>query len=261
MSILAGILVFFSGQGVHQLERRAARDVRAHLEGEGAKVIVRAVPDGPVNAVAGILQCAEIQASLFSAQDLPFYVEPDRKRDGSIRMLVIDLHNFRLRNLSVESLHAEIPNCKFDVFQMLNHGRIRLSRSGEGTARVDLSADAIAAYLKSRYHEITSCSVRLCADKLWVEGTLDLGVIRSTFRVRSGLTLAGTQVFRLAQPTLWLDGVRVDPKSSAAVMRFFDPVVDLDRDLHLQGAMDVSGFSCGYGHLLAWGKARIPVRP
>ena len=49
--------------------------------------------------------------------------------------------------------------------------------------------------------------------------------------------------------------------SGTPIFDLLNPVVDLDRDLGLHGAIDVQGLRLEHNVLRVWGAARIPKRP
>ena len=65
----------------------------------------------------------------------------------------------------------------------------------------------------------------------------------------------------LTNVKLYFDWNRADAFAMQAVLRILNPVVDIDKDLGLFGAIDVTPIALDKNLLTATGKTRIPVKP
>ena len=57
-----------------------------------------------------------------------------------------------------------------------------------------------------------------------------------------------------------VDGAPASPEAASALLMALNPVVDLDKDLQLHGAIDVQKVELDRGELFATGLTRIPLQ-
>ncbi len=246
---------------MHRFERAAADDIRGKLQDVRGPIVVRAELDGPFNSLSGGLQSVEIRASQFRTSGLPLFCEPDRSQKGKVSELRLDLRDFFLKNLRVEQLTATIPDCRYDFAMALSKRKIRVTRSGEGVGRVRIRQEDLVPFILAKYREIKRVSVRIQHGRVWVEGYGEFLVASTNFRVRANLGVQDGRKLFLKDCTVWLDGQRALGITRDALLKTLNPVVNLDRDLDLFGAIDVRSVSTGDGFLEAEGIVRIPTRP
>ncbi len=256
------ILLFAAGVGLLdsqlvQQERRASSDIAAKLSGEHKKVAVRIEP----HLSWGHVKSAEIRAQNFSLDELPLWTEPERSRAGKLDLLSLRLENFLLKGLNILELSADIPASRFDLQEVLRHGRIRLSQSGAGIGKVRISERALADWILKKYKEIKRCTVQVKQDVVWVEGYGEFLIVKSEFAVIASLKPVGGTAFVLDRAKIFFNWQRADPLAAKALLDLLNPVVDLKEDLGLADAMMVEGIKCRDGVLEAWGEAKIPARP
>lgn len=256
------ILLFAAGAGlldsqVSQKESRAASDIAAKLKGESKKVEVNIEP----HLSWGHVKSAEIRASDFSLDELPLWTEPDRSKAGKLDLLSLRLVNCQLKGLDVLELSADIPASRFDLQEVLQKGRIRLSQSGEGWGKVRISEKALTDWILRKYKEIKRCRVEVKQDVIWVEGYGEFLIVKSDFAVIASLKPLKGTAFVLDRAKIYFNWQRADPFAAKALLDLLNPVVDLREDLGLEDAMVVEGIKCRDGVLEAWGKAKIPTRP
>lgn len=263
LALLAGfgLLFGFGRHEVHRFERKAAEEIASKLEGPDKKVTVRTELHGPLDGPLGHLQFAEIRAERFSTEGLPLFTEPERSKKGIVERLRIVLDDFRLKGLRVEHLEADIPDCRYDFALALKKGQIRLSRSGVGTGSVRIRQEDLEAFILHKFREIKRVRVRIERGKAFVDGYGEFLLVQTEFSVIADLVPDGGSKLVLANAKVYFDGVRTDEFSREAVLDLLNPVVDLDRDLGLYGAVSVEGLRLEGGVLEAWGKTRIPERP
>jgi hypothetical protein len=60
---------------------------------------------------------------------------------------------------------------------------------------------------------------------------------------------------------LTMDGGEATDAAEATLLATLNPVVDLDRDLHLYGAIDVKEILLSGDRLVASGPTKIPLKP
>ncbi len=255
-----GLAAGFGGREIHVFERAAANEIRANLKGDSSVVSVSVIPDG-LGVLWGALDRATISAEHFSVEGVPLFVDPERSKAGRCGNLTIDLRDFRLRGLRVDSLHAEIPACRYDRALALHDKKFRLSRSGIGRGTVRVLEQDLAAFILRKYHEIKRVTVKVDRGVVWVEGFGEFLIVKSDFEVIADLTpVNGTQL-ALTNAKVWFDWRRADSFATDALLKTLNPVVDLDRDLGLLGSIQVDKIKLEGGVLEASGKTQIPIKP
>lgn len=261
--LLLGLLGFglirAANAEVHRFERLAALDIASKLGGDTKRVQVQAKV-GP-EAVFGDVHQVTIRASNFTANGLPLYTEPQRSKRGLVRDLRIEMGDFSLRGLHVQSLRAQIPDCRFDLSLAAREHQMRLSRSGLGSGEVVVTAADLKSFILAKFHEVKRVEVTFDHDKIFVEGHGEFLLLSTDFLVVAHLTPIGGSRLTLTDAKVSLDGEPATPEVEKVLLGTLNPVVDLDRDLGLHGAMNVDHISLGDGLLRAGGPTKIPELP
>lgn len=257
----AAIAWLIGGTAVHHFESLAAKDIKSKLQGPDAVVTVHTVPHGIFGHLAGDLSKVTISASHFTTQGLPLFTEPDRSTQGKARKVDIDLQDFELGQLRIDSLTAFIPDCRFDFPLAKRKGQIRLSRSGTGTGQVVILAPDLEKFILAKFHEIKRVSVHLQDGRVQVEGFGDFLVIKSEFLVDAQLIAVNGAQLSLVDAHISLSGNPATEDASKALLQTLNPVVDLNADLHLYGAIVVDKIDLTDDKLTASGATTIPNLP
>lgn len=256
---LFGGLALIGGSEVHHFERHAADEIRSKLQGAHTQVRVRTRLG--IDSVSGVIPEVTINASHFTTDGLPLFTEPERSKRGHVRRLKLELTDFALRGLHIDRLEATIPDCRFDLGLAIKKREIRLSESGLGDGSVTIAAKDLEAFILHKYHEIKRVSVSIAGGKLEVRGYGEFLVIATNFKVRANLVaIDGSKLF-LDHADIDFDGQPADDASKQALLDTLNPVVDLNKDLHLFGAIDVGQIILKDGGLVVSGKTKIPLRP
>lgn len=256
-----GLLIGVGGNTVHQMERHASNDIRTLLRSPNAKVRTRLMIDGPINGPFGVLQSVQVFAQDFTISALPLFVEPWRAKDGWIKSLDITFSNFSLAGLRVESLHAQIPDCRYDFGFARKTRSVRLSKSGTGRGTIVVKIADMEAYALHKFREIKSISLEFFGSRVLAKGRATLLMKEYGFEILSGYAVQGKRQLVLVQPKIWMDGRRATPAIAAAVTKLLTPVLHLDRDLKLFGAFDIESIQFNGDRVIISGPMRIPAFP
>jgi hypothetical protein len=257
LGIFGGL--FFQADQIGRFERLAARDIRARLQGEEAQVRVRATLTDPISGPFGDVHRVRISAEDFSTPGIPLFTEPHLSTRGRIRNLELHLRNFRLGGLRIERLQAHIPECRFDYNLALRRNQMRLSRSGVGTGDVELLQEDLEAFILAKYPEIKRVRVVIADGRAQVSGYGEFIVVATNFEVDAKLEPADGVRLVLTDARITFDGEAADAASREVLLRTLNPVVDLDRDLNLHGAIHLERLILRDGRILASGRTQIPV--
>lgn len=253
-----GLLAGWGKVTVRQFELSAAADIRSQLQGD-AIVDVKTLLSGVIDGPQGDVKLGTIRASKFSTPGLPLFVEPWRSKRGILRNLRLELNDFYLGNLRIESLRAEIPDCRYDYPLAMRKRIIRLSQSGIGTGRVTLLEDDLEAFILKKFREIKTVDVKLSKGKVRVEGDGEFVLLKTKFLVIATLESPDGSKLVLDNARIFFDGKPAEPFSADVLLKALNPVVDLKADLKLQDAIHVQGVEVNEGRLEAWGATKIPT--
>ncbi len=257
--ILLGLMgaYLFGRTTLAGFEAGAARDIQESLGGGVVKITSQLGPEAAWGDVFGVT----IQASGFEAEGLPLFTEPKRSQSGWLRNLTLDLQNFSLRGLRVESLVAQISDSAFDLGLAAGKKQIRLSRSGEGPGKVVLLAKDLEAFILKKFLEVKRCSVRIDKDKVWIEGSGEFIIFKTDFTVIARIEVEDDTKLVLRHARILLDGKVADEASREALLLALNPVIDLRSDLGLYDAVKVQKIVCREGRIVAEGRVKIPDLP
>lgn len=252
-----GLLLFGAGaKEVRRFERLAAADIAAHLQGPHKAVSVR-IELGSLRP--GHLRLVVIEAEHFQTPTLPFWTEPQRSQEGRIDRLSIRLKDFEIGGLPIQSLDIELKDCRWDVAYAVREGRIRLSRSTVGafTARVDEAG--VRQFLARRYPFLKVRLLRIDPYKVLLEGDLTTPLGETPFEVVARAKLWRSSGMSLEPAYLTFGGKRISAAENPALGRLLSPVIDLDRDFGLRGALAIRELKLADGAILLSGAATIPT--
>ncbi len=249
----------FGELGVHGFEHDAAHHVKAKLSGDHATISVRTGLD--LGLLQGDIREVVIRGSQFSTPGLPLFTEPERPKDGKLRLLRMDLKDFYLRGLHMDRLEASIPDCRFDLGLALRKREIRLSTSGSGTGAVTIRDRDLEAFVLTKFHDIKKASIKISQGRIHVSGHGQFLIFDTDFTVDAKLVILDGTKLALDDATILFDGQPTDELSRKALLQTLNPVVDLNVDLQLYDAIHVWKVDLGEGFLRASGSTVIPVRP
>lgn len=253
------ILMFHLGsRGVRSFDDSAARDIRAKLKGEHTKVVVGAHSNGLFGEIFGDLSSVEIRASQFEVDGLPFHTEPTFSRKGVIRTLRLEMDDCVLSGLAVKHLEAAIPDCRFDFSAALRERKIRLTQSGVGPGKVVVTADGLATFLRKKYPGIDRLTVRIETGQALVDGHGRFGVFVADFAVAGDVGVLDGAKLVIQNATLTMDGKPASPALTKAAIALFNPVLDLNKDLKLEGAVEARSVELRRGEMVATALVHIP---
>jgi len=244
---------------VRRFERLAAADLYGKLAGEQRKVEVK-TKVGP-EALFGEVHQVTIRASQFTTQGLPLFTEPNRSRRGRVRNLRIELADFELSGLPIQDLKADIPDCRFDLPLATRRRQIRLSQSGVGLGEVTIAERGLETFILRKFSEIKRVKVRIDRDKVFVDGYGEFLIFATDFSVIARLEPQDGDKLVLAHARILLDGKVADDATRKVLLDTLNPVVDLNRDLSLYGAIRVEKLILRDGLLKGVGTTRIPELP
>ena len=239
-------------------EASAARDLSSRLQGQPS---VRIRARTSLTSLWGDIPSVKIEASNFTTEGLPLFTEPDRSKKGKVHRLEMHLTNFVLHGLAIQDLRASIPDCRYDFSLALRRRQFRLSQSGVGTGTVMVRDADLGAFLTTKYAEIKRVTVTIHNGFVDVDGYGEFIIVTTNFHVRARLGIQNDSQLVLLDPVIEFDGRRTEDAASKVLLDALSPIVDLNEDLGLHGAIQLRSIELGEGFVRASGIARIPDDP
>ena len=257
---LAGLLFGVGSSEVRRFENAAARDIAARLHGSEKVVRVRTKFD-PIAIMGGQMKSATITASHFRTDGLPLFTEPQSSKYGRLGELKIVLERFNLTGLAVARLEARLPDCRFDFGLARRSGKIRLTRSGVGTGTVSVAQADLESFVLKRFPALQRFSMELGMDRAKIEGSGRFVAFQADISIEGRLVSPDGNKIELADARVRIGGNEATASVTKTILDFLNPVIDLDRDLRLFGALRVHRIELRDGSLIAHGVAKVPDHP
>jgi hypothetical protein len=258
---LFGALYYLGNSEVRRFENIAAKDIRSTIRGEHAKVTVRTELNGIIGGPLGDLKKVTIRASNYQTDGVPMFTQPELSKKGLIRDLHIELREFEIAGLHIQSLITDIPDCHFDYTLAVTKHKIRLSESGTGRGEVAIREKDLEAYILHKFGDIKKASVKIANGRIHVDGYAEFIIVKANFQVDAALVAIDGTKLVLDDARISFDGKPADELASKTLLNTLNPVVDLVKDLKLYDSIKVDSISLKDGVLRASGATRIPVQP
>lgn len=248
-------LALFCGLLQQRAEQAVRRDLSRHVP--GARFRVQVEPRGWFGLAVGQSSVTRVSGSRFSLDRPPFVLLEGGGLDAHIRTLRIDLEEVEFAGLRVRSFRAEIPRVRFDGWRALAEERIVIRRAGVGRVEIQITEQAIEAYLARRFPQFPDLRLRLRSGKATVSTRIPaLGNI--PFVAQAGLALEGGRV-HLENPEVELAGRALPAAEAQSLLAGLQTVLDIEEDLGLGGFVKLDSVEIRTGLLVARGEATIPA--
>jgi hypothetical protein len=250
-----GLVFHFGGKEVHRFERLAECDLSHQLGVDIKNVSVR-IKLGSLQL--GHLAEVSIDAKNFTVEELPLSTESWRSRAGKIERLQIHLSDFTLGKLPFKELKVTLIDSRWDVTAAMRDRRFHFSRSGKGSFEATIDEVGLRTYISRRYPQVIPELVSIDLYKMTLEGNLVTPFGSSRFVTLAKGILSGPRTLSLAPAYLTFDGVSASDQLKKTFLKTLNPVIDLDRDFNLNGALSMTGIWFKKGEMVIVGTATIP---
>ncbi len=250
-------LALFSALAGARVQSAARRDVRRAVP--GGTLSVKVITQTPWDAAVGQVYRARISGSGFSTLGLPFVQQPGGGLLGDLRHLDLDLHDIVLSDLPVHSLRAEIPNVRVDGPYALFGGHLRIRGAGEGTVVAVLQEAGLAEYLSKKRPLLHDLKLRLTGGQAHVSAMAAVLVGLAPVEATARVAVAEGRYLNAVDATVLLNGKPLAPAVTDQLLKTLNPIIDVDKDLHLGDWLYVTDAEIGEGTLTVQGKVRIPL--
>lgn len=244
---------------VRSFERGAADDIRSHMATPRQGDVDLKVK--PRFSLDGSLYSATFTGNDFTTDGLILVTQPEYSRVARIDHLRLDLSDVNITGLDVRRLQADIPGCRYDKTYGILKKRIRLTHSGLGWGRVEVTARALADFAQRKHSFITGLDLHLHDGKVTADGNAAFLGSTSRFHIEGELVAEDGTKLVLTNARVRLNGRWVSEDVAREFIKRFNPVIDEDKDLKLLDTLYIRQLTLKDDVLIAVGDTKIPVRP
>jgi len=242
---------------LHQIEKSAAREIRQRIGGGDVRVVI--IPDGVRGLTEGRAKKVIVHASRFSVDGLPFVLEEQYPKTGTMNEFILDLHEVQLAGLRAERVYARIPNVQFDRRTALNKKVFRLSATGVGESEIVVTEQSLAAYIERKYKPfLKEIQVRITPDKTYVSGLALVVIGEFRFRAEGQLVPRDGIYLDLTDTKITFEGQDVPPETVRTLEQWMNPIIDAVKDLKVSDGLRVHRLTTDWGRMTAYGTAQVP---
>lgn len=253
---VAAILLTIGRGAVREIEKSAAREIQQRIGGE---IEVRIRLAGANGLTRGTLSQLIVNARGFTLDGFPFTLQPERPRSGHIRRFILNLHDARLRGLRAESAYGEIPDVYYDRHLALTKRIFRLSATGKGHAQIVVNESDLADYIRRKYAPyLREVRVQIRPEQTIVEGRALLIGSEVAFRAVGTLAPREGVYLDLTSAELTIEGAPLPPPALELLRQWFNPIIDLNRDLGIYDGLSIAQVVSEMGKMKAIGSVWIP---
>ncbi len=244
-----------------RLERAAERQILQQLGGRG-QVQVRIQPRwGALGVWLARADTITVRASGFHATQVPFFTEtPVPAWQGRATRVQINLERFSLRGFPVRRLEATIPGVSLDSRAAAFRLRIRLFGAGWGEGRITLDEEDLTSFVKRRLPEVHSPQVRVTASEVYITGELAALLTTWRFEARGRVAVRDGRQVVIENAQVRVEGEDLPPAVVQKVVSALNPVLDVERDMHLGSMFIIERAEQEEGFVKLIGRATVPPR-
>jgi hypothetical protein len=259
--ILGLLVVLVAGRGAYRsFEDAAANDIRSRLVEQTGAVELRVKPEGLFGYMDGGLALARISGTAIGTDGMPFWTEPGYSQYARIGELRMRLTDVTVTGLRVKLLDVTIPDCRYDRGYAWSHKRIRITRSGTGTGRVEATAEALAEFLMRKYETLSDLELHLDDGKFEISGKVSI-LHAYPFRASGDLAIEDGLRIVITKADVDLGGERLSEAAAQEFIKGLNPVLDEQEDLHLLDSIHMRKLTLEDDLLIVEGDAKIPIEP
>lgn len=250
---LFGLLVFHDGLvkiGSHAVARR----VRQTAGSNTGQIRAQIYPRGLLGLFVQDIHALRVQARGVAVERLPFFLSAPRGHQGRIRFLQVHFADFTWASLPVVRLEAVVPDVGYDLHQAFWRQRLVLRRADPGVAKVHVDAGGLETFLARKYRTFLSeVKVHLLRDRVRLEGDINLLGVRSHLLAEGRLDHREGRYVDVVDAILLVNRSPIPEDTARALLRRFNPILDLEADLGLGRVFAISALEIGDGVLVMRG--------
>jgi hypothetical protein len=251
-------LTLFSSLMTGRAQYAASRDLHRALP--GANLNVRVDSRGVFGMALGQAYRVRIDGSHFGTATLPFALEPGGGPTAEARHLQLHLNDVVLAGLPVALLDADIPYVHVDAGRALFSGHLTLRSARPGTGIAVITEEGLAHFLASTRPQLADVRVSLGDQGISVRARTGLLLGMADVEVQAGLAVRQGRYLDAVDARVTVGGREVPTSLASRLMAMLNPVLDVERDLHLGDWLYVTGLVFQQGSVIVHARVTIPLR-
>ncbi|HLK61006.1 MAG TPA: LmeA family phospholipid-binding protein [Chthonomonadaceae bacterium] len=214
---------------------------------------------GMLGMLANDVWSVDLYSDHQTSDQLPFYLYPRSGWKGHIRHLRLHVTHFTLSGFPVDRLEADIPFVTYDLGHAMYHDRLHIRSSGIGPAEVQVGRAGLETFILTKYPKLVKAiQVGFQDGKLTIQGKLNLLGGETPFSAVGFLAPREGRYLDFLEPELTLNGKPASPEFTAGVLKQLNPVLDTERDLHLNGFFTLTRVELTDDSIVIKGEASVP---
>ena len=254
-----GLLGLGTGVAGRQLDRSAAAAIADLLGAARSTVAAKVRTDSLLGPFQGRFASLEAKAARFALESMPLEGERGPGRVWRVARMDLDFRDFRLRKLDVRGFRASIPEVRFQAKPGAKPS-IRFLGSQEGSGTVWTDAESVARYAERRFPALRRLRVSFRGDLVVLEGEATFLWRTAEFWLCARPRVTNPRRLGLAPVRVLFAGSRAEGQALQAWSDLLAGLIDLDRDLGLNGSMDAAEATVHPDRIEVRGRVRIPAR-
>lgn len=236
----------------------AERQVRQAFHHTG-QVRAQIIPRGLFGLFANDITSVTLQAKGIETDSLPFSISPRSGWKGHIKLLRLRFTEFRLMGLPVERFDADIPDATYDLGHAFWKDRLQLRSAGIGPPFVSIRSAGLEAFLSKKYNQILSdVKVLVTQKQISITGQLKILGSFSPFSASGGLIARDGRYVAILNPFFEINGGHVSDATTALLLKQFNPILDIEKDLGLGTFFTLRNVEVGEGVVTIQGSITLP---
>jgi len=252
-------LLLFHGYLNRRAAHAAERQFQEALSQRGeVHAVVRA--QEPFGLYANSIDTLDLYASDIVADQLPFTQSPRAGWKGSIRHLKLHLVHSQLAGMHISRLEVDIPDVRYDIGHALYKNRLFIRSAPMGPVKIWVSEDDLSRFAAIKLKgTVTNASVAI-RNNLLIFGSVNVLGTKNTFAANGNIAIREGRYLDISDVEVSLNGRALAPSAATAMLKSMNPMLDVERDLHLGNSLKIKSVSVGYGMLLIEGEFTVPMQ-
>lgn len=236
----------------------AERQLGAALSGPDKKISLTV--NMGFESLSGVIPSAWVRASDFSVDGSPFHCQTPHGRQGGLRRLELRLTHFHLHGLPVDSMNATIRGLRYDLGVAVHDHRIAITQGGQGQCVVKVSNNALLGFAETKLPFLKGAQVTMDGDHLLAQGSMASQGRDVLFQADGTIQIVDGVKLIVVDPHVSIDSKPLSGGAAKLLVAGLNPLLDLNRDLHLDSSVLMSSITDTAGVCTITGTATIPPK-
>ncbi len=249
-------LALISGFARHRAEHAVISDMSRTIS--GGELYADVKPKGLLGLLVGQSKETIVWGKNNHADRTPFRIVRGPSIRAKVDLLKLDFTDITLRGVPVKLFHAEIPDVSLDLVRAMVDKRILIKSAGEGIARATVDQHGLEIFIAKKFPQITNPKVQLLDGRVRLQGKLSGFGPPSDIDAIGKLQIDEGKFANLVDTTILLNNKPVVGPFAQAMLKMVNPVIDVDKDLGLDGTFYAVSVEIANGIATVYGKVTVP---